>query len=518
MAGIGEVEIYEKPTAAGPTGLVATTIDKKHIKLDWQAPSGTLVQLRRKKFAGHGNLYNWPIDEKDGVLLYESKTGRSFVDKTAGPGKRWYYAVYLFNEQLGWSIIKPEALDAWCAACPNQNLAQDKPVTKSSVDATVTYGAGHTGVDGQRSVGPCTTDGAKLKKYNYRITFVVNLKKSRKIRKIVAFQPGGFSHFGMNYCQVWHSNSDGNWNNLGNKEMLKDHPGGLGYNWFVDITARFLKISCRDPTGYYFGFGELEVYEFNTQESPTLSADYSGAPTTARISWSTDSKAQEVVVRRTVVTEHNSRDSYPVAHDKGTEVYRGSGKAFTDVDLTTGTWYFYSIYAYNEDLGWSIVHTQACDAVQAGVSKQNWARGAKVTSNTRRSLTYGAPYEIGNGNLAAGPASTDYAKMKFGWRPSGYFMWVEMDLGKKRPLSKCVTHQKGWHFQSYIIRIYISDNNRSWRQVKQSFMDPVQGKSGEATRQVHALGGNWNARYIRLAFGQASGNYYYGAGEFEIYA
>ena len=110
----------------------------------------------------------------------------------------------------------------------------------------------------------------------------------------------------MNYCYIAHSADNTNFNSLGKKEMYKDYPGGLGYIWNVDINTRYVSIVCSDPTGYYYGLGELEVYEHSkTSLVPKLVADFNGQKTEAKVSWSVDG-ATEVVVRRTVVTVRNS--------------------------------------------------------------------------------------------------------------------------------------------------------------------------------------------------------------------
>lgn len=89
--------------------------------------------------------------------------------------------------------------------CVNQNLAFNKPLSGLSVDSTITYGKGHYGVDGQRTNGVSTTDGAKLEKFGYKIKFKVDLKKVRKVRQIVAFQTGGYRHFGVRVTTFrWH--------------------------------------------------------------------------------------------------------------------------------------------------------------------------------------------------------------------------------------------------------------------------------------------------------------------------
>ena len=84
-----EIEIYDQATTAPPTDLIASTVSGG-TELTWNAPSGVKTQLRRKKLTfGPGNLYNWPMDQDDGVLLLESTTERQYVDKSAGANKQW---------------------------------------------------------------------------------------------------------------------------------------------------------------------------------------------------------------------------------------------------------------------------------------------------------------------------------------------------------------------------------------------------------------------------------------------
>jgi hypothetical protein len=136
--------------------------------------------------------------------------------------------------------------------------------------------------------------------------------------------------------------------------------------------------------------GELEAYEHKPTTRPGLVAEYSGAATTADLEWDIPDGASEIVIRRMTVSNNQAnRDSYPTNQDRGTEIYRGVDTTFTDTDLTKDVWYYYAAYAYHPKLGWSLPDTKAMDAVQAGVSNQNWLRGSAVQSSMQRHL-YGA--------------------------------------------------------------------------------------------------------------------------------
>merc|ERR1712166_158069 len=105
------------------------------VALSWTAPSGTLVQLRRKKFSGsYGSPELWPMNPTDGILLVESKTQRTFIDATTSPNNQWYYAVYAYTPTGGWSILQYTGLDNICSQCVNPNIARDKTV----LDPTMT--------------------------------------------------------------------------------------------------------------------------------------------------------------------------------------------------------------------------------------------------------------------------------------------------------------------------------------------------------------------------------------------
>ena len=64
-------------------------------------------------------------------------------------------------------------------------------------------------------------------------------------------------HFEMNFCNLQYAKSGSGTSGLsgtgGNKEMLKQHPGGKGYVWNLDIEARYVHIICEFKSGYYQG-------------------------------------------------------------------------------------------------------------------------------------------------------------------------------------------------------------------------------------------------------------------------
>ena len=223
-----------------------------------------------------------------------------------------------------------------------------------------------------------------------------------------------------------------------------------------------------------------------------------------------------MTVRRTSVNGGAGRDSYPPHHEKGTEVYRGTGTSFTDVDLTEGGWYYYSAFAYKKGTGWSLINTDACDAVQAGSSNQNYARGSFVLSNMGRSLTYGEPHQLCNGNLDQGPASAAWSRMQFGWRPNGSKAWVKIDLGKERSIVRFKNRNKSLHWQHRRLRIYTSNTGSGWNRIGDWNM-PYGSSKNPSNTVVEKTFGRRTARYLYIVYWQAPGNYYYGAGEFELF-
>lgn len=192
--------------------------------------------------------------------------------------------------------------------------------------------------------------------------------------------------------------------------------------------------------------------------------------------------------------------------DGSSHRYRGTDKSFVDIDLTENTWYYYSAYAYSKMHGWSMVNTDACDAVQVGVAKQNLNRGSWAQSNTGRQLTYGLPVEYGNGDVNTGPSGTDWTKSKFGWRPGGSHVWVLVDLGKMHKLSRFVTHQRSFHFQYSKMRIYTSNDLKSWSGAGTWDMAHGSHLNGGNSRQERRFASS-TARYVRISYWTAPGQY-----------
>lgn len=82
-------------------------------ELTWNAASGVLTRLMRKKFQGDGSLYNYPLSENDGIQLAEGTGVRKFTDTTATAGKHWYYGVFAYNANTGWSLVSKGSHDNW---------------------------------------------------------------------------------------------------------------------------------------------------------------------------------------------------------------------------------------------------------------------------------------------------------------------------------------------------------------------------------------------------------------------
>jgi hypothetical protein len=223
-------------------------------EISWQSPSGHVCRVLRKKATGTGDLYTFPKTELDGVLLLESDSKRTVIDTTATKGQQWYYGVFCQNPEAraGWSIIRAQTVDSWCVGCPNTNLLRDKPVVSPTMHFQITYGEPHFGVDGNRESQIGTTDTGKLRDYNggdASIRFVVDMKIDRKVRYVVAWQPGSTAHFSTNKCNLYWKENNGDWKGLGTKNMATSAPGGLGATWDTDVDARYLRVRCWDQTG-----------------------------------------------------------------------------------------------------------------------------------------------------------------------------------------------------------------------------------------------------------------------------
>ena len=462
--GVGEIEIYEQPVTGSPQGLTCLAQSDGSVKLEWKAmQKGDLVAIRRQKHTSHGSLYNYPEDHTTGTLIHQSDQGTSsFVDKTAVPNKRWYYAAFAYSKSTGWSHIEWPGLDNCLPGAANPNLAQDKRIFGPGIfNHNSIYGHAHYATDGNRGAPAATTDGNFMKQFGYKITMEIDLKRVYHVHQFGFFQAGD-RHFAMNEVNIQYKTSlSSGYRNLGNSKLVLAEPAGLASTPGYDHRMRYIKITVSRPAAYYYGIGEIEIYETKRNDYTTLQADPNG-DTGVNLKWSKPSSSTEIVVRRTTVKGDAWRDAYPKDQDYGTEVYRGKGTSFTDVDLNKGVWYYYAGYTHSAKEGWSWPQWSAFSPIQVGTSNNNInvLRGREVRTNADVNLIYGEAYRTTDGNKGRGCATTDWRSVNRGWRPGGSKFYVEIDLKRTRAVSRAVAYQTGdKHFHNKKMRIYTTTSS-----------------------------------------------------------
>ena len=137
-----------------------------------------------------------------------------------------------------------------------------------------------------------------------------------QVRQIVAFQAGD-RHFAMNYIQFDYKvyASDG-FTKLYYGKMPTADNGGFGAAAKTDKQMRFIRVTVSAAAAYYFGIGEIEVYEQEKRDVVTLTAKSEGE-TSVVLNWNTmvngaGGKPSEVAVRRIMHKGTPPRDGYPV--------------------------------------------------------------------------------------------------------------------------------------------------------------------------------------------------------------
>ena len=210
--------------------------------------------------ANAGDMKNFPANEDDGVKVFEDSGKASFVDTGVKLATRYYYSAFAFGS-AGWSAIDWDATLSVEAGATNPNMARDKKVV-SNIDFQSDYSP-YKAVDGNRESLVGTTQNAKVDEMVYAN---IDLKEIKTVRQIRVYQ-GNDRHRMTKEAKVKYSNDGVTWTTAAKKPMALHHIGGIGaeFDMVAELgeakSMRYVRIEASMKASYYWGLGEVEIYE-----------------------------------------------------------------------------------------------------------------------------------------------------------------------------------------------------------------------------------------------------------------
>ena len=174
---------------------------------------------------------------------------------------------------------------------------------------------------------------------------VIDLKYNRAVRNIVIWQSFN-AHFNMQNAKIKLSSNGNDWKSMGSSAMSNSHTGALGASFDLPAgtAARYVRVEVSNQMGYYYGIGEIEVFEKPRHAPPKLSVVQVNKADSIKLDWAAPGSDQVVVLRKKW-KDAGQKSRFSHSRHDGIVVLK-TGKpsgSIVDKDPQNGNLYYYTV-------------------------------------------------------------------------------------------------------------------------------------------------------------------------------